>query len=161
MALLSPQRVAQKRERYQAPHSRAFFLELLLNMLIFTLCAVVVLQVFVEGKRVTDESNALTHLTLEAKDLAGYYKVSDGEVGQLASTGERDGFGELSPDGTLTYYYDTSMSFTTAADARYRLVISPAAGENSLITAMQIAAFSGEEELFSITVAHYRSQGSR
>jgi len=138
-------------------------LELLLNMFIFSLCAVIALQVFVEGKLVTDESAALSGLTMEAKDLAGYYKVSSGSLSDLAANGARGGFGELNSEGVLTYYYDAKLQLTDARDARYWLVLTPLSNTQGSLKAVEISAHSfgpaAEEVLFSFEVVNYQSLG--
>ena len=167
MALLSSQHAPRSRGTTQPPRSRAFLLELLLNMLIFALCAVIALQVFVEGKLVTDESAALSRLTLDAQDLAGHYKVSSGDVSELASSAVRGGQGELSGDATVTFYYDSSLEPSDAANARYRLVLAPTAfatqtaSAGDRLSAITITGYTLEEELFSFEVVNYQSQGGR
>jgi hypothetical protein len=55
--------------------SRAFFLELVVDIAIFAFCAVIALQVFVQARVSSDESAALTHLSLEAQQVAETFKV--------------------------------------------------------------------------------------
>ena len=160
MAALSQQTAPLRRGAQQPPRSRAFFLEFLLNILVFALCAAIVLQVFVEGRLVTTESSALSRLTMEAKDLAGYYKVTSGDVNELFSNGVRGSFGELASDGSLTYYYDSDLQLTQAHDAKYWLVLTPVAGANESVSVIEISAhqlgYAAEEELFSFQVVNYR-----
>jgi len=135
-------------------------LEFLLNVLVFALCAAVVVQVFVAGKLATTQSAALSTLTMEAKDLAGYYKVGGGEVSEFVSGAVRGSYGELSSDGTLTYYYDSTLQLTLSDDASYRLVLTPVASANSAVKVIEISAHhlanEAEEELFSFEVVNYR-----
>ena len=160
MAALIKQTVPLRRGAQQPPRSRAFFLELLLNMLVFALCAVIALQVFAEGKMVTDKSAALSTLTTEAKDLAGHYKVTSGDVSELLTNGVRGSFGTLDDAGVLTYYYDKSFQLTDARDARYWLVLAPVASTTESVSIIEISAhqfgYSSEEILFSFTVVNYK-----
>lgn len=172
MALLKAQYTRRKRASDQPPRSRAFFLELLLNMLIFALCAAVTLQVYAQGKLVIDESAALGTLTLEARDLAGYYKVSNGDVKELV--GVLDGYGEL-VGNTVVYYYNSAYELSSAEGAWYKLVLSPVEGSSGLVSTMEIRAYAlrelfdyaqaavydrniEEKELFCFEVVNY--QGS-
>jgi len=161
VAVLGKQSLSLRRGAYQPPRSRAFFLELLVNMLVFALCAVIALQVFVEGKLVTDESAALSSLTMEAKDLAGYYKVTNGDLRELVSNGARGGFGELSSEGVLTYYYDATFQLTDVDNARYWLMLTPVSGTQSSLKAVEISAHrlspTAEETLFSFEVVNYNA----
>jgi len=150
-----------QRSTYQPPRSRAFFLELLLNMLIFALCAVIALQVFVEGKLVTDGSAALSGLTMEAKNLAGYYKVSSGDLSDLVSYGASEGSLNRSSEGVLTYYYDANIQLTDASNAHYLLTLTPASSTQSSIKSIEISAIKlnkgVEEHLFSFEVVNYQT----
>ncbi len=162
MALQKIQRAPGTRGASQPPRSRAFFLELLLNMLIFALCAVVVVQVYAEGKLATDESAALTTLTLEAETLAETYKTTHGDLGVLAqSMSEREIPGEYSDKDTLAYYYDNDLKPSGAEDARYSLILTPSTGASDLVHVIVIAAYDGEDQLFSIEVAQYLPEEGR
>jgi len=161
MALLSAQSNSSRRDTYQPPRSRAFFLELLLNMLVFALCAVIALQVFAQGKLATDQSAALSKLTLEARDLAAQYKVTNGDLSELVTEGTRGDFGVLGNDGSLTYYYDNSFQLTGDTGARYRLVLSPAQSTNDLVSVIQITGYTLDDEIFSFEVANYQGSGAQ
>lgn len=179
MALQQVRRSAGRRGTSHPPRSRAFFLELLLNMLIFALCAVVVLQVFAEGKITTDESAALTQLTLDAEALAEDYKASQGNLEELLLRGEQ---GQIEEDGSLTYYYNNDFELVqtdanvdaaagTAQLAQdgasvqtvaYTLRLSPVACEGEFTQCVQITATtSSEDELFSFMVTSYQPRGGR
>jgi type II secretory pathway component PulJ len=47
--------------------SRPLFLELVLDLLIFAVCAIICLQVFAQARQETDRSLALTQLGMEAQ----------------------------------------------------------------------------------------------
>ncbi|MDR2035613.1 MAG: hypothetical protein LBP91_02930 [Coriobacteriales bacterium] len=161
MPPFSPLQPPRKRGTNQPPRSRAFFLEMLLNLLIFSLCAVVALQVYVQAKLVTDESNAITQLTSSAKDLAGHYKVSNGDLSTLLQTAHPGELGELSPDGVVTYYYDESFAPTVADNARYELVLTPLSDSGDEVRFIVITALAHGDQLFSFEVCNYQPQGSR
>ena len=163
MAALSKQTAPRRRGASQPPRSRAFFLELLLNMLVFALCSVVALQVFAEAKMTTDRSAALSTLTIEAKELAGYYKVTSGDVGELVSSAVRGDFGELTSNGALVYYYDRSYQLTEASSAYYWLELAPVLGMGGSAKGIEISAYqmgppSGDsiDLLFNFTVVNYQ-----
>lgn len=158
MALEKIQRSPARRGAAQPPRSRAFFLELLLNMLIFALCAVVALQVFVEGKVVTDESAALTRLTLDAETLAEEFKASDGEVSSLELASLEGTSGE---DGTLTYYYDANLEPTNEDAAAYQLHVAPVDTGSELISAIELTGYAADDPLFSYEVTHYQAREGR
>ncbi|MDR2108678.1 MAG: hypothetical protein LBP28_04365 [Coriobacteriales bacterium] len=125
--------------------SRAFFLELVLDIVIFVLCAAVALQVFVQARVTSDESAALTHLSLEAQQLAETFKAS----GDIAEP---------------TLYFDESFLRCDASVARYRLVCAIDSSQSPLSTA-EITVFTdnlaehSETKLFSLTASHYAGRG--
>jgi type II secretory pathway pseudopilin PulG len=133
------------------PQSRAFFFEMLLNMLIFALCAVVALQVFVEAKVSIDRSAALTQLTLQAESLAEAYKSTNGEISHLA------GVWGIKADGQpVTEYYDADLNPTVSANAKYSLVCMITKQEP--ISIGTITAYEEGEELFSLEVKNYQAR---
>ncbi|MDR1359288.1 MAG: hypothetical protein LBJ48_08085 [Coriobacteriales bacterium] len=160
MALLKADRTQERRGTSQPPHSRAFFLEFLLNMLIFAACAVVALQVFAQGRIATDESAALTILTLDAETLAETYKVGNEELGQLASSLEDSGLkGELTGEGSLVYYYNNQLEISSAEDARYTLVLTPVASTGGPVGVIEIAGYDRQRQLFGFEITQYRPDG--
>lgn len=166
MALLNnAQPATRRRGAAQPPRSRAFFLELIINVVIFALCAVVVLQVFVEAKLSTDESAALTTLTLHAETLAETYKVFDGELDALMLfAASEEVRGELTDKGALVFYYNSALELSSADDARYRLVLSPSEpsvsdAQGSLVNAVEIAGYATDQELFRFETTQYQPQG--
>lgn len=162
MALQKIRRTPGRRGAVNPPRSRAFFLELLINMLIFALCAVVALLVFVEGKVVTDESATLTRLSLDAETLAEEYKVYGVDPAELTLLNE-DALeiesAVVAEDGTLTYHYNHYLGLSHPQEATHTLVITPVTSANELVGVVEIAGYTGEEQLFSFEVTHYQPQG--
>jgi hypothetical protein len=130
----------------QAPRSRAFLLEMLLNMLIFALCAVVTLQLFAVAKTTIDQSHALTRLSIEAESLAESFKAVDGQVDALEELLGED----LGSDLVLTRYYDSELAPAAAEAAAYTLECH--LGPKDGLAAATITASSGPEQLLSIEV---------
>ncbi|MDR1087745.1 MAG: hypothetical protein LBL23_00405 [Coriobacteriales bacterium] len=161
MALYTAERTQGRRGSARTPRSRAFFLELLLNMLMFAVCAVVALQVFAQGRIATDESAALTILTLDAETLAETYKTTTGELGTLASSLEdRDHAGELTGEGKLVYYYNNQLEPSSADDARYTLVLTPVAGTDGPVNTIAIAGYTDQRQLFGFEASQYQPRGA-
>lgn len=160
MALAKVQRTPGSRGVNQTPRSRAFLLELLLNIIIFAVCALVALHVFVEGRRSIEESAALTQITLDAQSLAESYKVSTGEPLTLELEGAR---GVLGKDGSLTYYYNSALEYSGADEARYTLLLTTVEGVSSLVDVIEIAGYdtNTDEMLLTFKVTRYQPQGGR
>lgn len=155
MAISRILRTPGRRGAAQPPRSRAFILELLLNMLIFALCAVVALQVFVEGKLTSDESAALTKLTLEAQTIAEEFKASDSEFEVVAQAHE---YGVQNPDGSTSYYYDSNLEPSGTETASYRLIVMQASAQDDPVKRIEIAGYDGDRELLNFEVTRYQAR---
>ena len=142
----------------QPPRSRAFFLELLLNMLIFALCAVVALQVFVEGKLISDDSAAYTRLTIDAESLAEEFKVSDG---QLSSLSLPDREGVVEGDGTLTFYYNRNLEPAGPEDAVYSIKLVQTSKPGDLVNTVAVSGQRGDQEFLSFEVKLFKPAEGR
>lgn len=157
-------RIPRRRGSINPPRSRAFFLELLINVFIFLICAIVALTVFVESRAVTDESAALSQLSLDAETLAENFKAHGGEPADLLVLDDRatEGYsGVVDAEGTLTYHYNRRLVLSHAQEAVYTLVVEPAANANEQVSAIDIAGYSGDDELFSFQVTHYEPPEGR
>jgi Tfp pilus assembly protein PilE len=129
--------------------SRAFFLELVLDIAIFALCAAVALQVFVESRMVSERSSALTHLSLQTQQIAEVFKAT-GNI------------------GANDLYFDKDFVACEKEDARYWISCAVTDGENRVkvahISAERATAASATagnsvgEELFYINVYYYDSK---
>lgn len=161
MALKKIRRTPSRSGAAAPPRSRAFFLELLINMFIFMLCAVVALLVFLEAKTVTDEAATLTQLSLDAKTIAEEFKVQGADALDAALFAEREpeaAEASSNENGTLTYYYNHELEFAAADEAAHSLVVAPVSGSNDLVSVVQISAYTSEEELFTYTVSFYEPE---
>jgi Tfp pilus assembly protein PilE len=132
--------------------SRAFFLELVLNLVIFALCAAVCLQVFVNAKLVSEHSSALSHLSIEAQMVAESFKSSNGDAAALAAA-----FGAHKDGSSLTIYYDGEFQPVATASAPYhiRCDIDDA---TPLKTAV-ITVYRDQDVLFTLEAKRYVSGG--
>jgi type II secretory pathway pseudopilin PulG len=141
--------MAGNRSKSTPPQSRAFFFEMLLNMIIFALCATVALQVFVESKLTIDKSESLNQLTLRAESLAEAYKSTNGEITDLAKT-----LG-IKPDGQpVVEYYDLELNPSSESDAKYSLVCK--INKQQPLSIGTITAYESETELFTFEVKNYQ-----
>jgi Tfp pilus assembly protein PilE len=175
----------ERRSVSRSPRSRAFFLELLLNMFIFAVCAVVVLQVFAESQLTTSRSAATAQLSLDAEALAENFKASGGEPGAqtyyydsnlellfvTAVAGGEDAVAveavegasdtgaakevSVAPDVAVAPTPNTAEAADRAASAAYRLVLTPAPSTTERVSTVSITGYAGQTELFTFTVSAY------
>jgi Tfp pilus assembly protein PilE len=100
--------------------SRAFFLEIVLNLVIFALCAAVCLQVFAQAKITSDRSEALSHMSIEAQTVAENFKVLNGDAARLSSA-----LGATREGNTLWLYYDADFKqVSSASEASHTLIVN-------------------------------------
>ena len=152
--------------------SRAFFLELILDIVAFTICAIISVQVFIEARSESDQSSALSHLSIEAQIVAETFKASDGDVDKMLSSLDK-AFNTTfqdpaaGPDVTsqdpatafvIVRYYDSSFTpVANGADSRYllRCMVSTLP---SGIKVADITVFSNDVEIYSLEVSSYRGE---
>jgi hypothetical protein len=133
-------------------HSRAFFLELVINLVLFSLCAAICLQVFAQAFVRSGESGALAQASLLAQSAAETFKSADGDPQRTAAL-----LGAEITDGGLTLYYDGEWApAENAEDAVFRL--SCAFTSSGPLHTARIAAFKGEDEIYAISAKKYRRE---
>jgi len=144
----------------QTSRSRAFFLELVLDLVVFALCALISMQVFFEARIISNNSSALSHLTIEAQVIAETFKAKDGNAEAIVlavrSRNNASASGSIvviEKDSIITFFYDRSFLLTTQDDAYYRIecVIE---GSGALKVA-HIKVYDKVKEIFSLEVRDY------
>jgi len=114
-------------------HSKTplFLMELIVMLLVFSVSAVVCLQVFAGAKRISEESSRLDAAVIQAQTVAEYWKSTHGD---LEKTAEMIG---ASPEENGFVLYDEKkqmhMEFTREGSRA------------------DIIVLSGEKEIFSLT----------
>ncbi|MDR2671857.1 MAG: type II secretion system GspH family protein [Coriobacteriales bacterium] len=143
------------------PRSRVFFLEMLLNILIFAICATVALQVFVEAKVEIDRSQALTQLTVRAETMAETFKATGGQTDLLTQTLGVE-FDDIGGALRSCEYFDGDLDATGKDEAVYTLEFefNPAEYPGDVATACIIAS-NEDTELFTVEVKGYLPRASQ
>ena len=137
---------------YKPTSSRSFFLELVLDILVFTVCALICLQVFAQAHIESSRSAAQSQLGIEAERIAEYFKASNGDTGSLASLldGERDG-------DTLTWYYNRDLEPVTSDEAFY--ILTCKIDGSHAVKLARITLTEGTTKLMEFEVSSYRLSG--
>jgi len=131
------------------PKSRALFLELMLDVLIFAICALVCLQVFASAKTSSSQSNAYASLGIEAQSIAEDFSACKGDAAILAGHFNADLDGS-----TITLYYDKDLNRVQAGDDVVYLLRCEIDASAPLKEA-HITLTQGSEQLFGFTVCSY------
>ncbi|MCL1847809.1 MAG: hypothetical protein FWF91_07595 [Coriobacteriia bacterium] len=150
--------------------SRAFFLELVLDMVIFVICAVICLQVFAQARVESARSAAQTQLGIEAQQLAEYFKAGHSDLDSLLSVMSNtpegairclnDGDPKVERAGStaysLTWYFDQELQpvdTETAGAAVY--ILTCAVDTSQLVKTATITLMEGRRTLLQYEVSRY------
>jgi hypothetical protein len=133
-----------------ASRSRAFFLELVISLAFFALCAAICLQIFARATLRSDESGALAQASLRAQSVAETFKATGGDAGRTAAL-----FDKNVSDGGFTLYYDGEWAPSEEGGAVFRLTCS-FESTGSMNSAF-ITAFNGEDEIYALSAKKYQN----
>jgi Tfp pilus assembly protein PilE len=141
------QKVAQK----VSGGSRALFLELVLDLVIFALCATICLQVFAQARLESQRSEALSQLGIEAQQVAETFKsgvFDSAALAQRSDASSREG-------DTLLWYYDRDCLPVTRDEAYFTLRCVIDASQP--VRQARISLAEDSVELFAWEVSRYLS----
>jgi Tfp pilus assembly protein PilE len=133
----------------KASTSRALFLELVLDLVIFAVCAVICLQVFAGARLESARSAALSQLGTEAQEIAEMFK-SGADSAALVT---------VLPDatrekGTITWYFDQNLS--SVPDDQAHFILTCVIDESRPLRQAKIVLAEGSQQLFEYNVSSYR-----
>ena len=138
-------------------NSRAFFLELILDLVVFAICAIVSIQVFFEAQILREKSSALSHLTIQTQVIAETFKASDGDpFAMLKALDSRDvtSITELRDQILLVTYYDSDFAPTSDSEhSRYR--IECLIDNSKDLKVAEISILDREKEMFTVEVKDF------
>jgi uncharacterized membrane protein YgcG len=136
----------------KATTTRAFFLELVLDLVIFAICAIICLLVFAEARTESVRSAALSQLGVEAQEVAELFRLESGDTATIATSiaalpnAQQDG-------DTIIWYYDRELSPTTDDGAYF--VLACAIDESQPVRQAHITLDEGETRLFTYDVSSW------
>jgi hypothetical protein len=132
-----------------SPKSRALFLELILDVVIFAICALVCLQVFASAKTSGSQSAAYSSLGIEAQSLAEDFSACKGDATLLARNFNADLEGN-----TITLYYDKDLN-RVQKDDNVVFFLRCEVDASAPVKEAHISLTQGSKQLFSFTVCAY------
>ncbi|MDR1184670.1 MAG: hypothetical protein LBK67_07735 [Coriobacteriales bacterium] len=136
----------------KATTTRAFFLELILDFVIFAICAIICLLVFAEARTESVRSAALSQLGVEAQEVAELFRLESGNTTSITTSiaalpnAQQDG-------DTITWYYDRELSLTTEDEAYF--VLACVIDESQPVRRAHITLDEGEMRLFTYDVSSW------
>jgi hypothetical protein len=128
--------------------TRAFFLELVLDLVIFAICAIICLMVFAEARTESVRSAALSQLGAEAQEVAELFRLGSGDTASIAALPNARQEGD-----TITWYYDRELSPTT--DDKAYFVLACVVDKTSVVRQARITLNEESTQLFAYDVSDY------
>lgn len=135
--------------------SRAIFLELLLNFVLFTICMAVCLQIFAQAYTTSNRSRSIARASVVAQSIAASFKAAEGDLSQL----EQLHGGTLDESGALWLEYDQDWE-PSQLPGQYRVCVQPVSSENGLHTALISCKErkDQESEILSLQVSRFAAE---
>jgi Tfp pilus assembly protein PilE len=136
----------------KASTSRALFLELVLDLVIFAICAVICLQVFAGAHLESARSAALSQLGAEAQQIAEMFKSGADDTALITAlpTAKQE-------KDTISWYYDQNLSPVPVDQAYFTLTC--VIDETRSLRQAKIVLTEGSRQLFEYDVSSYRPDG--
>jgi Tfp pilus assembly protein PilE len=136
----------------KATTTRALFLELVLVLVIFAVCAVICLQVFASAHLESARSAALSRLSIEAQEIAEVFKSGADEAALLAVLPAARQEGDV-----IVCAYDQDLS-PVSGDQGY-FTLTCVIDDSQPVRKARIVLVEGSTELFVYDVRSYRPGG--
>lgn len=138
--------------KHKPSSSRVLFLELVLDLVIFAICAVICLQVFAEARQEAQRSGAITQLGIQAQELGELFKSGQNDPAELAALTSATNEGT-----TLTWYFDQELNPVSSDKALF--VMTGLIDNSQPVKTLVLSLTRGSEELFTYEIRSYYPKG--
>lgn len=137
--------------RYERSKSSMFLLEILINILLFSILCVCSLQFFIKSYQLTENTTTLHHAVTACNNVAAVY-----QSGSVSTSSIQKAFPNAIVDNGFIYiYFDENYQECDAQDVAYYITVT------ERVTAIPSIAISfyknGEDATYSIDVYHYEA----
>ncbi len=110
----------------QSSKTNLFLIELMLMIVIFSLCSAVCVRIFVNAHLMSQYSNNLSNAALKAQSAASCYKAAHGDLSETAKL-ISGGY-----DNMVTKHYDSKWQESNADNAAFLLTIIKSGGKGTI-----------------------------
>lgn len=138
-------------KNYTKSGSSLFLLELLLNLLLFSVLMVVGLNFFIKAHTITNNTNSLHRAVTACNNVATLYEGGDGTLSVIS----RYYVDSIVAEDKAYVYFDKEFNECTSKESSYILLIE-ITDKNSALKKAAIKISSETETLYSSTVCNYR-----
>lgn len=129
--------------------SSLFLMEILINILLFSVMLSICLQFSIKAHKLTNTTTELERAVTVCSNVANVFEAGDGSYDSIASVFDQS----LFVNNQLVIYYDDSFIECSANESVYVVVIS-IVSDNSLSKA-SISCQKDATELYQITACNY------
>jgi hypothetical protein len=138
-------------KKYKTSGSSLFLMEIILNVLIFSILLTVCMQFFIKAHRLTGDTTRLERAVTCCSNAASIFESGDGTL---------DSFSEIYTcafvaNDHLIVFLDENFVECPQADAIYYMQILPVESENGSVPTVSITCFADTEEIYSIRACCY------
>lgn len=137
--------------RYERSKSSMFLLEILINILLFSVLCVCSLQFFIKSYQLTAKTTTLHHAVSACNNVAAIYKASNGSVEAIIDT-----YPDAIQEGGFLYiYFDENYQECDSQNVAYYIIVTE---QLSTIPSVSITFYqNGEDASYSIDAFHYEA----
>ena len=135
-------------------HSKAsmFLLEILINILLFSVLCVCSLQFFIKSYQITENTTTLHHAVTACNNVAAIYQANNGSTKAIQQTFPK----AIVENGDIYIYFDENYQECDSQNIAYYIIVSE---QHSVIPSVQISFYkNGSEATYSIDAYHYQAQ---
>jgi hypothetical protein len=141
--------------------TRSILLELMLDIVIFAICAAVCIQIFALSESAASKSRAMTHFAIQAQTVAARYKSSGADVERIAAE-----YGATKTERGYSLFYDSGLEPLDASlgpPSEYAcefLLVPQDAASAPLLSTMSISATFRDKPILSMSVSRQAAGGT-
>lgn len=137
--------------KYERSKSSMFLLEILINILLFSILCVCSLQFFMKSYQLTEHTTTLHHAITACNNVASIYQANEGSVNAIQQTFPK----AITEGGEIYIYLNENYQECDSQDVAYYVTV---AEQNSNIPSIRISFYkNGQDASYSIDVYHYQA----
>lgn len=136
--------------RYERTKSSMFLLEILINILLFSVLCVCSLQFFIHSYQLTEKTTTLHQAVTACNNVAAVYEASDASTDAISEAFS----GAITENNVTFIYFDKNYQECDSQSIAYYLTVERLKSE---IPAIRISYYkNGEDAIYSIDTYHYQ-----
>lgn len=135
--------------RYERSKSSMFLLEILINILLFSILCVCSLQFFIKSYQLTESTTMLHHAVTTCNNVASVFKTGDGSTNSIIDVFPN----AIIENGQIYIYFDENYQDCDSQNVFYYITVNEKDFE---IPCINISFYkNGEEATYSIDAYYY------